>query len=222
MSLPFDEQLRLVTSALGPYFDGQQHITVCVGSGASRGSMPMLETLISRTFFNLPVDEGSCQLFLKYSRSKFFAESLVRRRLSSSNPTTFDEFRALQPEVRDYVCKPICETYGDFFRDIQDFVGSKDRLLDLIEFNEFRRGEPNPSHYYMAYLILEGKLQKIVTTNWDLLIEATLNEVSPPSLRMNLHIIRDHRPFSTGEREFDFSQKYMAAPVSFLPTLLRS
>jgi hypothetical protein len=151
MSLPFSEQLRLVTLALPRYLEGQQHITLCIGSGASRGRMPMLSRLISRTLYNLPLDDQSREFVLRYSRSKFFHECLTRRGQSSSNPTTLDEFRALSVEARDEVCSPISETYSEFFRDVQDFVGSKARLLELLEFDEFKNGEPNPCHYYIAY-----------------------------------------------------------------------
>src|SRR5229473_1737105 len=138
MSLPFSEQLQVVTPVLMRYFEGQQHVTVCIGSGASRGRMPMLTRLISRTLFNLPVGDVSRDLFLRYSRSMFFHERLTNLTLLSTDPTTLDEFRALQPEVRDDLCAPICDKYGDFFRDVQDVVGDKDRLLDLLEFNDFR------------------------------------------------------------------------------------
>src|SRR5437016_13992072 len=111
MALPFTEQLNLVSRALGLYFEGQQHITVCIGSGASSGKMPRLEQLISRALFNLPVDQKTRAFFLEYSKAEFFAENLARRGGTSSNPTTLDEFRALQPQDRDTLCEPIRSMY---------------------------------------------------------------------------------------------------------------
>ena len=218
MSLSFSQQLQLVSLALNLFFEGQQQITICVGAGASRGQMPMLARLISRAFNTLTLNDASRRFFETYSQRMFFAEALTRLSITSSNPVTLDEFRALDPGTQDLLCGTICDTYGEFFRDVQDEVGSKDRLLEILGFNEFRGGEPNPSHYYIAYLILEGKIQKIVTTNWDLLIERALGEVSPPSSQMELYIVRDSITFLNKGNSVRFLAKVHGCASQFPPS----
>lgn len=196
MSLPFVEQIAMVTRPLESLFEGREQITVCIGSGASRDAMPMMRRLISRTLANLPIDdERSRNLFLTYSRDQRFAELLIERQIPSSNPTPLEEYKGLLDNVRDDLCRQICNNYDRFFRDVCDCVGGKDHLLELLEFDEFKGGSANPCHYYIAYLLLEGKLQRIVTTNWDRLVEKALEEVKPAAPNMLLHLVLDHTSF---------------------------
>lgn len=170
MALSFTEQLVSADQVL----EGTGQVVLCLGSGISRRKLPLLAGLIARAFLNLPLNEDANQIFEGYSQTHVFHLRLSDRGLHSSTPCTLDEFRTLLPDVQAAICQPLAQIYGDVFRDLETVYGSKQEMLAAIDIGQFQTAEPDVAHFYIAYLLIEGRISRVLTTNWDVLIEKAL------------------------------------------------
>ncbi|WP_353070748.1 SIR2 family protein [Tunturiibacter gelidoferens] len=167
MALRFTEQLDSADRAL----EGTGRLALCLGSGISRRKLPLLAQLIASAFRNLPHTAQADQLFLAVSRGQVFHLRLADMGITTAQPCTLDEFRGLADAVQADICNELINTYGDVFRDVESVYGSKRELLEAIDIEQFERAVPDVSHFYIAYLLIEGNISRVLTTNWDRLIE---------------------------------------------------
>ena len=174
MPLPFRQQVQLV----GPLLDAER-LAICVGSGVSRNKLPLLNTLIAIAFRNVPLNDESRGAFRASSQLHAFHARLTAIGIPSSDPCTLEEFRGFDHAVQADLCKALTINYGDVFASLEHVVGTKSALLDCIEFDRFAATEPDTAHFYIGYMILEGVFHRILTTNWDLLIESAVGASTP-------------------------------------------
>jgi hypothetical protein len=167
VSHPFAEQMQFVDRILG---DGVQ-FALCVGSGISRRRLPMLAELIAAALNNLPATPESADTFARYSRVHVFALRLADAGIRVNDPCELNDFRGIGRQRQSELCEPLVATYGDIFRDLLPLYGSKENLLRAIDFDIFVNAEPDVAHSFIAYLIVEGRITRVLTTNWDRLIE---------------------------------------------------
>lgn len=192
MPHPFREQFAMLDRPLERFFAENERITVCVGSGVSRTRMPLLPELIARGFCRLGSDSLANDLFKDYSGQHLFAQRANQLGFSTSIPCTLDDFRSLlSVEARRSLCCVLCENYGNVFQALLGYFGEKRKLLEAIGFEEFQGSDPDSAHCYIAFLIIEGKLQRLVTANWDRLIEAAIERFAPGPHTDFLKVIKD-------------------------------
>jgi hypothetical protein len=178
MALNFAEQIHLIEPIVADFFEGREQLTVCLGSGISRRRMPVLSELIASAFRNIPLNAESRRLFEQYSVRHLFFQRLEQDGVHVTNPCTLEEFRELTHEQQETICWILCETYGDVFGELQRLCQSKRELLDLMDFARFQVGEPDAAHCYVALMVIEARLQRVLTTNWDRLIEIAIERLS--------------------------------------------
>ncbi len=70
----FAEQFKLVDPVLSLTLGKDRQLTICTGSGISRGRMPMLARLVARAFCSTPAPKGLEALYDYYSEHHMFAE----------------------------------------------------------------------------------------------------------------------------------------------------
>ncbi|MGF6481651.1 hypothetical protein [Paraburkholderia sp. JPY419] len=60
------------------------------------------------------------------------------------------------------------------------------KLVQTLEIEEFVELEPTPAHYYLAFLVREGLLSEVVTTNYDCNLERAYDarDCLPPASKM--------------------------------------
>jgi hypothetical protein len=168
--LSFAEQIAAADRVIG---DGAQ-VALCLGSGISRRKLPLLTELIAEAFRNLPPGVESNTIFESYSSPHAFALKLGPKHITVSDPCTLDEFRSLPPDVAGELCEVLVAVYGDVFRDLQQVYGSKQAMLTSVDFQRFSNAEPDAAHTFIACLLIEGRITRVLTTNWDLLIEKAI------------------------------------------------
>ena len=156
----------------------------------------MVSTLIARAFRNVVMCDQTREIFLDYSRRVFMFHQLQERQVVVDNPLELDGFRTLPEADQNLLCKSVADHFGEIFGRLQRICG-RARLLEIIEFQEFQQGDPDACHYYIAYLVQEGKLRRIVTTNWDILIEEALRRTSVHPPNQLLNVVFDDRTYAT-------------------------
>jgi hypothetical protein len=186
MPLPFRQQIDLFNALVNA-----PHLTICVGSGVSRGCLPLLNALIARAFNNTPLTDQARAAFLGYSEVHGFHDRLATRGIITANPCTLDEFRAIPAVEQARLCVPLIGTYGEVFSSLAILAGDKRALLDSIGFHEFGTVDADVAHFYIGFLILEGVVRRLLTTNWDRLIEAAVENSTSRPLNAVLDVIRD-------------------------------
>jgi hypothetical protein len=173
MPLPFQQQIQIV----GVLLDAQR-LAICVGSGISRRRLPLLHQIIALAFRNIPLTAESRETFRASSQFHHFHAQLAVSGIATSDPCTLEEFRALDPAEQAHLCESLTATYGDIFATLEHVVGSKCALLDCIEFLQFGTTEADAAHFYIGYMILEGVFHRVLTTNWDRLIESAVSTLT--------------------------------------------
>jgi hypothetical protein len=186
MARPFLQQLQLLEELLEA-----QRLTLCVGSGISRRRLPLLNQIIASAFCNAPLIPDVTTAFTALSQFHAFRDRLAARRIVSSDPCTLEEFRALDVAVQQELCRPLTVTYGDVFNSLEHALAGKQALLDSFDFLQFGAGDPDAAHYYIGYLLLEGVLHRVLTTNWDLLIETAIATSTSSSMDTVLEVLLD-------------------------------
>jgi hypothetical protein len=225
MADTFQRQLEIVSEAFQDFFSGRHQLAICVGSGISLDKMPMLHKLIARAFRNIELTDASEGIFAIYSGQTFMSYQLQDRGIPAPNPVSLSDFRTLAPTEQENLCKNLVGDFGEIFGRLQN-ICNRSRLLELIEFTEFQGGNPDACHYYIAYLIQERKLRRIITTNWDLLIEEALRRTCPQQITDILNVIYDDPTYVTRNELADqvyakvhgSAQQYPADPDSIVLT----
>lgn len=154
-----------------------------VGSGVSFGQVPGLETLLRRVF-------------------EFLQEKIVAGSSDDPHLKALDEIirQHLPDQINAFESDPVGWTIppdlSDLTRSYSEVLGTEvdDQPLDYLlwEAVDVRETygspdiEPGFDHQLIAYLIREGVVTEIVTTNWDGLIERAAKDsapgVNPPPL----------------------------------------
>jgi hypothetical protein len=186
MALPFLQQIQLVEGLLEA-----QRLTLCVGSGISRRRLPLLNQIIALAFANIPLTADANASFAAISQYHAFHARLAVHGIASSDPCTLEEFRGLDVRIRCELCQPLTATYGDVFNTLEHILADKRALLDSLDFIQFNTADPDAAHYYIGYLLLEGVLHRVLTTNWDRLIEAAITISTSSNLHDVLEILLD-------------------------------
>jgi hypothetical protein len=168
----FAEQLNQADRTL----EAAGELALCVGSGISRRRLPFLEELIAAALRKLPDNADAQAAFEALSSQQVFSLRLGKLGIVVSDPCKLDEFRALDNATQEGLCKALVQTYGDAFRALETVYPSKQSLLEAIDIERFQTAEPDVPHFFISYLIIEGKISRILTTNWDLLIEKALQQ----------------------------------------------
>src|SRR5438477_7596105 len=130
MPTPFNDQIRLFDDVLS----GGARIAICLGSGISRGRMPMLRDLIDRALMALPSNPDAAAFFRAYSERNFFSAicGQLDPSIVASNPMTLVEYKGIAREHRLTLCDIIARTYSDFFEDYRTVIGGKRQLLEAV------------------------------------------------------------------------------------------
>ena len=170
MPQEFKEQLSQADRAL----EATGQLALCVGSGISRGRLPLLEELIAAAFRNLPDSAPAMATFKALSENQVFHLRLGDKGITVGNPCSLDDFRKLEERTQIELCRPLVQFYGDVFRDLEIAYLSKQNLLEAIDIERFKTAEPAAPHFFIAYLMIEGRISKVLTTNWDVLIEKAI------------------------------------------------
>ena len=203
MALPFREQLE----AIGAVFTRENgQLRICIGSGISFGSMPSLADLIALGLSSLEDGAASTAVFDRNAEQRGMRHRLGEDGYRVPDPLTLTEFRALPIDARTRACEQLCETYGTVFDELLQAYGSKRRLLDAIGFARFQQGQPRASHHYLAFLLIEGVAEKVVTFNWDLLLERAVAAATGADPSETMNIIKEKRAWVT---RFDGPHKWM-------------
>ncbi|HEX7286836.1 MAG TPA: SIR2 family protein [Candidatus Angelobacter sp.] len=168
-----------------------QRLTVCVGSGISRRKLPLLNQIIALAFCNIPLSAEAREAFRTMSQFHAFHARLAADGVHSDDPCTLEEFRALNPAEQARLCEPLTATYGDVFNTLEHVVGSKRALLDCLDFRQFGAVDPDAAHFYIGYMILEGALHRVLTTNWDRLIETAVTTSTNLAIDAVLELLLD-------------------------------
>lgn len=185
------QQLETLEAVAQGFFRGSERITVCVGSGISSGRMPMMAELIARGFSGLGRDSRAHDLFRGYSSAHHFWFTATQEGYPVENPCTLDDFCLLPEGVRRKVCEVLCENYGNVFQELLECFDGKQGLLEAIGFQDFQASGPDCAHCYIAFLVIEGKLQRLVSANWDRLIEAAVDKFAPGPPADFLKVVKD-------------------------------
>jgi hypothetical protein len=188
MPHPFKEQLDLLDKILERFYAGTARLTLCVSSGISLGRMPSLHNLINCAMSGLPQNPEADALFARYDRRYHMSDALRAAGHQIPQPLTLLTFSGLGENARELACKSLANDYGDIFQELIPLYGGKQSLLAALKFERFQQGEPDAAHQYIAYLYLEGRLQRVVSLNWDCLIEIAVQRVRPGA---SLNIVRD-------------------------------
>jgi hypothetical protein len=166
----FADQLDAADQVL----EGAGHLALCLGSGISRRKLPLLAELIAAAFCHLPATAAARAVFEGFSQQHVFHLRLQEKGMAVSNPCTLDEFCGLDEQVQTELCQTLVQTYGDVFRELQVVYGSKQGMLGAVDFGRFKNADPDVSHFFIAFLLIEGRISRVLTTNWDMLIEKAL------------------------------------------------
>lgn len=186
MALAFREQIALMSPLVGA-----PRLTVCIGSGVSRRRLPLLNELIALAFRSIPLTDVTRTAFLESTRLYRFRALLAAKGIVTNDPCSLDEFRTQNVDIQRELCEVLTPTYGDVFARLETVSGSKRTLLDYIEFQQFETRNSDAAHFYIAFLILEGVIDRLLTTNWDRLVEFALQTSASQPLDAALGIIRD-------------------------------
>ena len=186
MALPFRQQIELMHDLVGA-----PRLTICVGSGISYRRLPLLHALLALAFRNIPLNAEARDAFLAYSRQYGFCALLAAEGIVTVNPCSLDEFRSQTNEHQARLCETLTSNYGEVFAALQAVSGSKRLLLDHLEFQQFDISNSDAAHFYIGFLILEGVVERLLTTNWDHLVESALESSINQPINTVLDIIRD-------------------------------
>jgi hypothetical protein len=186
MALAFQEQITLMSRLVEA-----PRLTICIGSGVSRRRLPLLNDLIALAFRNIPLTHEAREVFLGFSQFYSFHALLAALGVATADPCTLEEFRSQPNETQSRLCHPLTPNYGDVFAALQGVAGSKRALLDCIEFQQFEIQNSDAAHFYIGFLILEGVVDRLLTTNWDRLVEFAVQASTSQPLTDVLGIIRD-------------------------------
>lgn len=186
MALPFREQIAL----MGPLVEAPR-LTVCIGSGVSRRRLPLLHELIALALRNIPLTDQARNAFLGFSQLYGFRALLGAQGIPTNEPCSLDEFRVQPPGIQSQVCRVLTPVYGDFFAALETAAGTKRLLLDYIDFQQFETQDSDAAHFYIAFLILEGVIERLLTTNWDRLVEFAVQISTTRPLAGVLGVLRD-------------------------------
>ncbi len=192
MAQLFEAQLNLLDGILAEFYAGTARVTLCVSSGISLRRMPSLTSLLSTAITALPQNEPAEESFTRYRNDYHFADALRAAGHEFPEPLTLQAFRGLSEGAKEEACKRLSACYGDAFQELIPLFGDKCRLLTALDFQRFQHGEPDAAHYYLAYLYIEGKLQRVVSLNWDCLIEMAVQRVGAGR---PLNVIKDEPSF---------------------------
>jgi hypothetical protein len=184
----FAVQLQLLDGCLRGFYGGTARLTLCVSSGISLGRMPSLIALISSAIAALPQCAPAEALFSRYRDDFHFEQAIRNTGAECPEHLTLQEFRALPDSSKLVACKPMSPTYGDIFQELIPIFGDKRGLLAALDFQRFQQGTPDAAHYYLAYLFIEEKVQRVVSLNWDCLIEKAVRLVGRNT---HLRVIHD-------------------------------
>lgn len=188
MALRFREQLDSADHVL----DGSGHLALCLGSGVSRGKLPLLAALIAAAIRDLPENDVAGSLFECLSLAQVFHLRLQEKGIIVNDPCTLHNFRELEESVQIELCQSLVQTYGDVFQELQNVYGSKQLVLEAIDIERFKNVDPDVSHFFIAYLVIEGRISRILTTNWDVLVEKALNTSTLRPTEQSLSVALDH------------------------------
>jgi len=177
MSEAFAAQLEALDPPLRGFYAGTTRMTLCVSSGISFGRMPSLTDLISTAIAALPHEERSEQLFSRYRDEFHFVPAIRESGGACPEHLTLDEFRDLPEDSKRSACKQMSLVYGDVFQELIESFGDKRNLLTALDFQRFQHGAPDAAHYYLAFLYIEERINRVVSLNWDCLIEKAVRLV---------------------------------------------
>jgi hypothetical protein len=186
MAFPFRQQIEMVNAIVSA-----PRLTICVGSGVSRGKLPLLQGLIALAFQNVPLTDEAREAFLVYSRVHAFHLRLTERGIATLDPCTLDHFRLQTREIQAKICEPLVFNYGEVFAALETVAGSKHALLDYLNFQQFDTSDADAAHFYIGFLILEGVVDRLLTTNWDHLVESAVETSISQPVQAALDVIRD-------------------------------
>jgi hypothetical protein len=150
--------------------------------------MPSVGDLISSAISALPENPQAVELFEQYENRYHISDELQATGIEFPVPLTLLTFRGLQRNIKEQACRRLTNDYADIFQALIPLLGGKQGLLAAIDFQRFQAGEPDAAHQYIAYLYIEGRLQRVVSLNWDCLIEIAVQKARPGT---NLNIVRD-------------------------------
>lgn len=165
-----------------------------VGSGVSLGQVPGLDVLLRRvlTFLQNGIDGSAagiaCQAALDEIVEQYLAGDLAAFRSDPINWAIPDDLSEL---VTSY-SKILSAEVG---KHPQDYL-----LWDAVDVRETYGSpaiEPGPEHRLIAYLIHEGVVEEVVTTNWDGLIERAVEESAGSGQMPLLGVLMTNESFRT-------------------------
>jgi hypothetical protein len=187
MPFPFRDQIEMLSAIVNA-----QRLTVCIGSGASIRRLPLLGDLIALAFRNILLTAEARQIFSGYSVTHGFSARLAADGVVTSDPCTLDEFRALTNHATQAkLCGSLVGNYGEVFAALEAVSGTKRALLEYLEFHQFDTPNSDAAHFYIGYLVLEGVIDRLLTTNWDHLVESGLQITSNQPVALVLDLIKD-------------------------------